>query len=673
MKLRNVIFAGIAAIAVGFAIYHKIGKPMNTGIKIENMDRSVHPNDDFYDFVTKGWRQANPLKPEYAIYWQLNALEDKNNERIKKLIADISANAKKYDGNERKIAALYDAAMDEEKLNADGTRPIEWDLSEIEKINSKSELPAALGRLHRFGTSALWVDGVTHNMKDSSAYIYVIAQGGIGLPMKEYYFDQDENSENIRQKYREFMKKYIENFGRNYNSSKIYALEEDLAKSFHAKEKLRDPELNYNKMTVAEFKKQFSGFDWDAYFAARGVNPSVIDVNQPEALKAAITIMQKRPLAEIKNYLAWNVMTDASGVLDDKTYELAFDFYNRTLMGQQEPKPRWKRAVSAVNTTLGEAIGIEYAKIYFPPEAKIRMIELVENLRSAYAARLHSIEWMSDTTKEKALEKLNAMSLKIGYPDKVIDFSTMNISENVSYYQNQKNATAFWDKFWTDKIEQPVDRTLWHINAHTVNAYYNPSENEICFPAGILQYPFFDMSVDDAYNYGAIGVVIGHEMTHGFDDQGRKFDKDGNMNDWWTKEDTEKFESKTKCMVDFFDKIEVQPGLYANGKFSLGENLADYGGVLISYDAYRTATAGQSLENYEGLTPDMRFFVAYATVWAANITTEEMIRRTKIGVHSLMRNRVNGILPHIDHWYDAFRVTSSDKMYIAPEERCNLW
>ena len=425
-------------------------------------------------------------------------------------------------------------------------------------------------------------------------------------------------------------------------------------------------------MTLADVKKEFPGFNWDTYLVARGASAAKdININQPDAIRESIAIMNDTDFELIKTYLKYRVAGSAASLLDDATYEIAFDFYNRTMAGQKEPKPRWKRAVSMLDDALGELIAQLYVEKYFPAAAKKRMETLVKNLQSAYAMRIKDLSWMSDKTKEKALEKLSTFKAKIGYPDKWRDYSKMNIDADKSLWENMVNVSAFEDAFWLNKIGAEKDPTIWYMNAHEVNAYYDPSTNEICFPAGILQYPFFDMTADDAFNYGAIGAVIGHEMTHGFDDSGRKFDKDGNLKDWWTLLDAARFDVRAKVMREFFDNIKINDEVNANGEFTLGENLADYGGVTIAYTAYKNF--GTPSNESAGLTPDMRFFIAYAGAWAQNIRADEELRLTKIDEHSLGKNRVNGILVHIDAWYDTFGIKPDDKMYVAPGKRVKLW
>lgn len=661
-KFLNII--GIIAVIITVIAAYFITRPkekiMTTGIKTENMDTTIRPGDNFYDYATLGWQKANPIPDDYTRYGAFETLHDTNLERVRK-IAETDTG---------KIGTLYSIAMNEEKLNAEKIAPVKPYLEEIDTIKSRSELPAYLGKMHKF-SSAFWGDGVALDEKDSDYYLYNIGQGGLGLS-RDYYFDKDEKSVEVRKKYLEFITKQTKNFGLSVNADKLYALEERMAKSFYPKEKLRDPNANYHKMTLAEVKEKFPNFDWDTYLQTRGATAAKnININQPEAIAESIAIINDTDLDLIKDYLKYRIISAADTLLDDETYDISFDFYNRTMAGQKEPKPRWKRAVSLLDGSLGEEIGRLYVEKYFSADAKERMQQLVKNLQRALGIRIENLTWMSDETKAQALEKLDTFKAKIGYPDKWRDYSALNISSDSSLWENVVNVSKFEDAFWLEKIGQKKDPTIWYMNAHEVNAYYDPSTNEICFPAGILQYPFFDMSADDAFNYAAIGSVIGHEMTHGFDDSGRQFDKDGNLRDWWTAADAEAFTKRANVMKEYFNNIEIASGINANGEFTLGENLADYGGVTVSYTAYKNFATPSNTIN--GLTANQRFFIAYAGVWAQNIRDAEALRLTKMDEHSLGEWRVNGILPHIDAWYEAFNVNASDKMYIEPEKRVKIW
>lgn len=661
-KFLNIIgiIAVVIAVVAAYFITDAKEKVMNIGIKTENMDTSVRPGDDFFDYATLGWRRNNPVPDDYTRYGAFEVLNDTNLKRVRE-IAETDTG---------KIGTLYTIAMNAEKLNADGVTPVKSYLDEIDNIKSADDLPIYLGKMHKF-TSAFWGDGVALDEKNSDYYLYNIGQGGIGLS-RDYYFDTDEKSVEIRTKYRDFIAKQLKNFGINADAEQIYKLEERMARSFYPKEKLRDPNANYHKMSVEDVKSQFPGFNWDKYLTVRGAAAaSDININQPQAIAESIAIMNDTDIALIRDYLKYRIISAADTLLDDKTYEISFDFYNRTMAGQMEQKPRWKRAVALLDGSLGEEIGHLYVDKYFPPAAKERMQQLVKNLQRALGMRIENLDWMSDETKKRALEKLNTFHAKIGYPDKWRDYSNLDISADAPLWENIVRVAKFEDAFWLDKIGQKKDPTIWYMNAHEINAYYDPTTNEVCFPAGILQYPFFDMDADDAFNYGAIGSIIGHEMTHGFDDSGRQFDADGNLRDWWTAADADAFNTRARVMRDFFDNIQVAPGVHANGEFTLGENLADYGGITVAYTAYKNF--GTPSPEFNGLTPDMRFFIAYAGAWAQNIRDAEALRLTKMDEHSLARWRVNGILPHIDAWYDAFDVTTNDKMYIAPDQRVKLW
>ena len=657
-KLLNII--GIIAVFIAFIATFNLTKEkiMTIGIKFENMDMNVNPGKDFYDYATSGWRKNNPLPNDYARYGSFEQLDEENNRRVREIVENDNG----------KVGTLYKIAMDETKLNAEKTAPVQKYLDEIDNIKTKNDLPKYLGKMHKF-SSAFWGDSVELDEMDSTHYLYHIVQGGTGLS-RDYYFDDDEKSKQIRKKYKQYIVDIMNNFGTDVDVDKLYAVEERMAKSFYKKEKLRDPLANYHKKSFDELKKEIPGFDWDAYFELRGVKPEFINVAQPEAIIESIAIINDTDIELIKTYLKWRIINGATSFLDDKTYDIAFDFYNREMGGQKEQKPRWKRAVAMIDGSLGEMVGQIYVKKYFPFSAKKRMEKLVENLQSAYESRIKNLTWMSDDTKKQAIEKLYTFRAKIGYPDKWRDYDALEI-KNDSLYENMMRVSAFEDAFWLNKVGKEKDPTIWYMNAHEVNAYYDPSTNEICFPAGILQYPFFDMDADDAFNYGAIGSIIGHEMTHGFDDSGRHFDKDGNMKDWWTDTDAKKFDERANIMKEHFNNILVAPDTHANGEFTLGENLADYGGVTIAFDAYKKF--GEKTESVNGLSSDQRFFIAYSMTEASNITDEALLRQTKTNEHSLGRWRVNGILPHVEAWYDVFNIKENDDMYVVPEKRVRLW
>jgi putative endopeptidase len=660
-KTLNIIGIIVVLCAAFFAAQKYKERRMTIGIDESGMDLSVRPGDDFYSFAGAGWRRENPLTGEYSRYGVFDKLQQKNLEKLHGIVKET---------DNEKIAVIYRQAMDADKLNADGIAPVAPHLALIGYISDRAMLFEFLGDHHRYD-GAFWIDGVEEDIMDSDRYIYAAGQGGISLPEREYYFDDDPRSREIRRKYKEYMADVFAMFGIGGDPGAVYEIEKKLARAHYKKEKLRDPAANYHKMTMAVFQKKFAGFEWEKYFVLRGVRPESINVSQPEALAAALEIIRKEPLENLKSYMKWRVANGAMPYLGDAQYELRFDFYSRVLSGKTKRRPRWKDAVALADSVLGEAVGQEYVKKYFPPEAKLKMRALVENLRRAYAARIGGLDWMSDATKKKALEKLDAFRIKIGYPDKWRDYSKLKVSDSAALYDNLLSAEEFEDAFWMEKAGGPVDKDYWHMNPQEVNAYYSPPTNEICFPAGILQPPFFDMRAGDAFNYGAIGSVIGHEMTHGFDDQGRRFDKDGNLKDWWTAADAKAFEERAKVMEEFFSGIEVAPGMHANGKFTLGENLADLGGVTIAFEAFKMS--GENGRDKGKWTPGQEFFLGYAGTENQNIRPEEVARMTKIDSHSLSEWRVNGILPHIGAWYEAFDVSPSDKLYLAPGSRVKMW
>ena len=655
-------------------------KTMESGIKLENLDTTAVAGDDFYQYACGGWMKNHPLTGEYSRFGSFDKLAEDNREQLRTLIADIAAQEHAAGTVAQKIGDLYNMAMDSTTRNERGYEPIRPVMERIAALKSNSEVMPLVAEMSRQGMGkffSVYIDADIMNSKQNLVQIY---QGGIALGEKEYYLDTDEATTNIREAY----KKHIVNmfclagFDEAVATKKMEAvmkIETALAeKSFSATEQ-RDPAANYHKMTMEELKSNFVGIDWDNFFTTIGLNDlKELSVSQLEPIHEVCRIMREEPIADLIAYLEWHTLDGAANELSDAFADESFDFYGRTLRGRKEQQPRWKRAVDVVNGVLGEAVGQMYVEKYFPAAAKERMLTLVKNLQVALGERIDAQEWMSDDTKVRAHEKLNSFIVKIGYPDTWKDYTNLNIDPTLSYSENLCRANEF---FWADMIARkygkPVDNTEWFMTPQTVNAYYNPTTNEICFPAGILQYPFFDMNADDAFNYGAIGVVIGHEMTHGFDDQGRQFDKNGNFSDWWAPGDGDKFKEKTQILVDHFNKIEVLPGLFANGEFTLGENIADHGGLMVAYQAFKNATAKAPLAEKDGFTPEQRFFLAYSTVWAGNIRDEQIRVYTKSDPHSLGRWRVNGTLPHIDAWYEAFGITEEHKLYIPAEQRAQVW
>ncbi|NDV83809.1 M13 family metallopeptidase [Bacteroides sp. 51] len=652
--------------------------PLTPGIQFANLDTTALPGTDFYQYVCGGWMKNNPLTAEYARFGSFDQLAENNRVQLHGLIEELAAASHEAGTVAQKVGDLYNIAMDSVKLNADGAAPIKAELDKLGAIKDKKEIYPAIAEMQTRGMSPFFAVYVSADDMNSSMNIVHTYQSGLGMGERSYYLEQDDKIKNIRAKYEEHIVKMFLLAGFDESAATkaqkaIMNIETRLAKVARSRVDLRNPYANYNKMTVEALKKDYTPFDWDAFLTTVGLgNLQELSIGQPDGIKETCKIIQSESLTDLITYLQWKLISASASYLSDNFVDQQFDFFGKTMSGRQELQPRWKRAVSVVDGSLGEAVGQMYVEKYFPPAAKERMVTLVKNLQVSLGERINALDWMSGETKVKAQEKLSTFHVKIGYPDKWKDYTALEVKDD-SYWANVNRANVFEFNEMLAKAGKPVDKDEWLMNPQMVNAYYNPTTNEICFPAGILQYPFFDMNADDAFNYGAIGVVIGHEMTHGFDDQGRQYDKDGNLKDWWTEEDAKNFEARADVMVKFFDNIEVAPGVHANGRFTLGENIVDYGGLQVSFQAFKTATANAPLEDKLGFTPEQRFFLAYANVWAGNIRPEEILRRTKDDPHSLGKWRVNGALPHIPAWYEAFGITEKDSMFVPMAERVHIW
>ena len=668
----------VLALAVAAGCDSKKEAVMTSGIDLTNLDTTAVQGADFYQYACGGWMKKHPLTNEYSRFGSFDMLAENNREQLKGLIVEIAAGQNAQGTIGQKIGDIYKLAMDSVKLNADGVTPIQADLEKIASVKDKSEIVPLMAELAHSGVFPYFSFYVGADIMDSKSNLFQLYQGGISLGEREYYLDNDDVTTNIRNKYKEHIVKMFQLAGFDEAAAKkkmeaVMDIETRIAKASFSAVEQRNPAANYHKMSLDELKKEIPGIDWDAFLNGIGVKGvTELSVSQVDPIKEVEKIINSLPVENQIAYMQWSLIDRAAGYLSDDLVAQNFDFYGKTLSGKQTNQPRWKRAVSTVNGVLGEAVGQMYVEKYFPAAAKERMIQLVKNLQTALGERIRNLEWMGDSTKIKAIEKLNSFYVKVGYPDKWRDYTGLNIEKD-SYWANVKRATEFELDYMLSKAGKPVDRDEWGMTPQTVNAYYNPTTNEICFPAGILQYPFFDMNADDAFNYGAIGVVIGHEMTHGFDDQGRQFDKDGNLKDWWTAEDAKRFEERAQVMVNFFDSIQVLPGLNANGSLTLGENIADHGGLQVSFQAFKNATKDAPLPVEDGFTPEQRFFLSYAGVWAGNIRDEQIRLQTKSDPHSLGRWRVNGALPQIGAWYDAFGIKEGDPMYLAPEKRVSIW
>ena len=626
--------------------------------------------------------KANPLPAAYSRFGSFDRLAEDNNKRINGILKELLENSYPQGSVEQQLSDLYKLAMDSARREKEGLAPVMGEIKALEAAKSKDQIFKIQLSMMPEGESEFFSAYIGADEKNATENILNINQSGLTLGQKDYYLENDAATKKIREAYKMHIVKMFQLFGFKKGAAEkkmknILKVETALAKVSKSRTELRDPIANYNKMTLKEFEANYPHFQLEKQMNAKGIQTRYIQemvVGQPAFMAAADKIFAEMSAAEYRDVMEWGIIGSATGYLNDAVRAEDFEFYGKVFSGRQQDHPLWRRSTNQVQSMMGEALGRIYVKKYFPASSKERMKTLVENLRIALGERIAAQDWMDDSTKVNALLKLNTFYVKIGYPDRWTDMSNLKIDAKKSYYENIKECRRFWTAWRINHTAgKPVDRDDWHMTPQTVNAYYNPTTNEICFPAGILQVPFFDPTADDAFNYGAIGVVIGHEMTHGFDDQGRRYDKDGNMHDWWTEADGKNFTQRTDKYADFFSKIKVLPDLNANGRLTLGENLADHGGLQVAFTAYKNATKRNPLPVIDGLTADQRFFLAYAGVWAGNITEAEIRNRTKSDPHSLGRYRVNGALPHIDMWYDAFGVKEGDKMFIPKSERLPLW
>lgn len=647
-------------------------------INLTDMDTTVSPSEDFYQFATGGWQKNNPLPDEESRYGSFDVLAKQTNQKVNDLITKLSEQDNELNSIEWKIETFYKMGMDSIKINKDKFSSIDGLMQTIDNIESKEDILPTIANLHTQGIYTAFHLFGSADRENSDMQIAYLYQGGLGLPNRDYYTGSDARSIEIREKYVNHLESMLQLSGiSNENAAadakKIFDFEKRLALKSMTNLELRDPFKTTNRMDMSELEDLTKEIDFQTYFNEIGLPVAgTINLSQPDFFKELSKLIDKTDIETWKLYFKWNIINYTAPYLHKEVVDLDFDFYGKFLTGALTQQPRWRKVVSKTNKCMGEAVGQIFVKEYFPPEAKKRMEDLVENLRIAFGERINKLEWMSDETKLKAIEKLNAINVKIGYPDEWKDYTNLNIIEDY-YLSNIIRANKFEFEIMIDKIGKPVDKTEWFMNPQTVNAYYSPNMNEICFPAGILQPPFFYMDADDAVNYGAIGVVIGHEMTHGFDDKGRNYDKDGNLNDWWTEEDGTRFDERSKILVERFNNIYVLDDLSADGKLSLGENIADYGGLVISYDALMKALDGKEPEPIDGYTAVQRFYLSYSKIWAQNIRDTEIRRRTKEDVHSLGKWRVNGQLPGIKEFHEAFEIKEGDPMYLNPNKWASIW
>ncbi|MFP4663618.1 MAG: M13 family metallopeptidase [Bacteroidales bacterium] len=681
---HSTILSVIIAVISGFGLLISCDSKENNAMEEkaivqEDLDTSVSPAEDFYQYATGGWQKNNPLPEEESRFGSFDQLAKRTSNKVKTLIEELAETNSEKGSMEWKIGTYYAVGMDTAAIDAMGIAPIGEELSRVESIESKEDVIRQAAYNNRIGLSGLFYLFGGADADNADMKIAQVHQGGLGLPDRDYYTSQDARSQDIRNEYIRYMTNMMVLLGDDEAEAEkkakmIMELETRLADKSMTRLEQRNPHATNNKMELAELDELAGGFDFPLYFAEVGLSePGVINVRQPEFFKELGKVMEDVLVEDWKTYFRWKLINSTAGMLSSDFDNLRFEFYGKYLRGQEKQKPRWRRMVSSTNSALGEAVGQKFVEKHFPPEAKERMVELVANLQEAFKQRMKNSTWMSEGTQEKAIDKLESMRVKIGYPDKWRDYSGLEVTED-SYVQNVINSNKFDFEYMLSKIGKPVDKDEWHMNPQTVNAYYSPTTNEICFPAGILQPPFFYMNADDAVNYGAIGMVIAHEMTHGFDDKGRLFNKEGNLEEWWTEEDATRFDEEAQILVDRYNEILVLDTVPADGELSLGENIADFGGLSIAYSAFRNSLEGEEEpEKIDGFTGDQRFFLAYAKVWAQNITDQEILRRTKEDVHSLGKWRVNGQLVGMPAFHEAFDVKEGDAMYLPEEEWTHVW
>jgi len=674
--------AGILALAIGTGGCGDKGKEKKAepALNAANMDTTVKAGDDFYRFANGTWLKNNPVPAEYSRYGAFEVLEEENYTQLKTILADASADKNAATGSvNQKIRDFYNSGMDTVKIEKNGISPLKAELDQIDAFATSADVLKMLIQEHASGNYPLFYLYSAADEKNSNMVIANTYQGGLGLPDRDYYLEDDARSKEIRSSYLKHMAKMFVIAGSSPEQAAkdadiVMKIETDLAKISSTRNELRDPVKNYNKTDLAGLQKMAPGIDWKAYFdGIRLQATNEINVGQPKFITGMAAMINAVPVTDWKVYFRWNLLNSAAESLSSDFDKEHFAFYGTVLSGAKEQRPRWKRMIDQTSNSLGEAVGQLYVQKFFPPEAKKRMIDLVNNLKASLGERIAGLAWMSDVTKKEAEAKLAKINVKIGYPDKWIDYGNLAIGTD-SYYTNLRDARQFEVNRSIAKIGKPVDRSEWNMTPQTVNAYYSPNMNEIVFPAAILQPPFFFMNADDAVNYGAIGMVISHEMTHGFDDQGRQYDKEGNLHDWWLADDSKNFEAKTAVLVDQYNNYKMLKDLHVDGNLTLGENIADLGGMNVAYNGLQKALEGKNKdEKIDGFTADQRFFLSYAQVWRANTRDEETMRRLKVDVHSPAEARVNAIVYNIPAFYTAFNIQPTDKRYIAPEKRADIW
>ena len=651
---------------------------LQPAIDTNNMDLSIKPGDDFFRYTNNKWLKNTPIPEEYTTFGAFTEIDQRNEVIIQDIIKEVSNSSDAPQGSvAQKIRDFYNTGMDTVAINERGYSELLPYFDSIDRLNSKAEIAALLGRFHALSFGGLFNAGPSPDPKQADRVIMHLYQGGLSLPDRDDYFGDDEKSVEMHERYQAHVANMFQLVGVEASAAQakaesIFAFEKHLAEKSLTRVERRDPDRTYNKMTFAELQQLCPAFDWTAYFAhAEAPAFDSLNVGMPDFVSGLNQTLAETDLNTIKDYLKWKVLTGSASQLSSDLDTENFKFYATYLYGQESQQPRWRRILNATSGCLGEAIGQLYVEKCFPAEAKERMVQLVANLKTALGGRIENLDWMTEQTKTLALSKLEKINVKVGYPDKWKDYTDYEVGTK-SYFENIRNASLFENRREMAKLGKPVDKDEWFMTPQTVNAYYSPEYNEIVFPAGILQPPFFNQNADGAVNYGGIGVVIGHEMTHGFDDQGRKYDEKGNLNDWWTEEDATQFNQRTQRLVELFNTFQVR-GFNINGELTLGENIADLGGLNIAWDAYQLTEEAQRNEPIDNFTPAQRFFISYGTIWRNNIRDKALERRIKEDVHSPAEARVNRTLFSMPHFYEAFEIHPDDKLYIAPEERANIW
>ncbi|HKF24992.1 MAG TPA: M13 family metallopeptidase [Candidatus Acidoferrum sp.] len=646
------------------------------GFSETNLDRSCKPCDDFNQFAMGGWMKANPIPPEYPNWGSFTMLADRNQTVLRGILEDAAKAGAAAGSNPQKIGDFYASCMDTTAIEAAGARPLAPDFQAIEQAKSASELQPLIARLQQTGGGYLFRLSSTQDLDDATQVIAEINQGGLGLPDRDYYTRTDEKSLQLRKDYQAHVAKMFALAGDSDEKAgsearAVMKLETTLADASMSRVEMRDPHAVWHKMTLPQLKELAPGWDWAAFFRQRNAPEfTAINVSEPDFFKEASRLLTATALGDWKAYLRWHVLHAAATELPDTFVQENFNFYGNKLSGTKQLQPRWKRCSQSVNRNLGEALGQVYVEKYFPPEAKAHARVMVMNLIAALKSDIPLLDWMGPDTKRAALEKLEAFQIKIGYPDKWRDYSALAVDRG-GYLANERRATAFENARDLNKIGKPVDRGEWQMTPPTVNAYYDATMNEIVFPAGILQPPFYDPQADDAVNYGGMGAAIGHEITHGFDDAGSQFDSQGNLRDWWSKEDRKNFDERSGCVQKQFDGYQVEPGLHENGKLVLGESIADLGGLAISYAAYEKSIEGKRPPELGGFTPEQRFFLGWAQVWGANLRPENARLMANSNEHPLPKFRTNGPLSNMELFAKAFGCKKGDPM--VRETVCKIW